>query len=118
VAELETVRVQFEPEGIILDLYPATAENQAFGQALRRSFAPFRLLLEAERMSEERALAILARAFSESVVAGSPTARFQGYSKTDWENWLLQNPEIFHTLVEIAGQPSRWEEMSHGGNGS
>lgn len=95
-------RLNFE-DGDEVDIGPAIAElNSVFHAASMAHVQPFTFAVQAGRLSEERSLEILADAYAEGVMMGSPTPELTGFSTKQWRKWLLNNPEKFANIRSIA----------------
>ena len=112
---MRSVRIQFEWTGLSVDVYPATAENGAYSEALQRAAAPHQLALSLNKLTEETAERVLVEAYSRHVVAGSPDPELSSFGPEDWARWLSEHRDEFDFLREIAQNPQDWEKMANGG---
>lgn len=112
---MKSVRIRFDPAGWEIDIFPATQENEEYVELIKELAAPHQLALSIDRLTDARAADILARAYAETIIEGSPTPGLPE-SPDGWHAWLIEHPEEFETIVRTAMAPDLWEEMAGGGS--
>jgi hypothetical protein len=110
---MKCARIQLQPSGWEIDILPATQENEEYVERLKELSAPHQLAIQLERMSDELANSILAQAFAETVIEGSPTPGLPDEPDA-WHAWLLEHPVEMELIVSVAQAADDWEEMAGG----
>lgn len=111
---MKSAMVVFADRNLEVQVFPATEENLVYGHLLEQVSAPYTLAIEAEKISEESALKILAKVYAGAIIVGSPSEELVGLSEDQWADWLLGNPEEFEAVRVVAENPSDWMEMADG----
>jgi len=111
-------RIRLEDWDVDVDVRPAVRElNPLFRAAQLAFYMPHKLAIELKRLPEERANALEARVYAESVIAGSPTPVFSEFASREWADWLIAEPDAFLALRSICAEAKNFDPRNEVGHG-
>lgn len=107
VAELPDVGVTFEIGPAFIDL------NPLFAAASETLIRPYIIAIQLERVSDEKQLDLLARAYAESVIIASKP----DMSRPALYDWLMAHPDEFTAIREYAEHRPNFVDEDKDGEG-
>jgi hypothetical protein len=107
---IPTRRIRFEYlDGLEVEFAPAVLElNPIFAACVIQWVQPLQLAAQLpdghpHKLSDERALAALAKCYAAGAMRGSPDRDAEAPAKPQqWEAWLLANPPEFENIRSVA----------------
>lgn len=101
----------FPKPHLSIDCWPPFVDlNPLYRAASMHFVQPYKLAIDAGKLSEESAVRVLAQAYAEGVIAKSPTDGFQDLKGSDWIDWLVEHPDHFADLRAHVEVRRLWDD--------